>query len=47
ASLAGVRLLILNEGELAARVGRALEGEAELAAACREVQAQGAEDVVV
>ncbi|QNA88104.1 winged helix-turn-helix transcriptional regulator [Massilia sp. Dwa41.01b] len=46
-SLAGVRLLILNEGELATRVGRDLPGEAELAAACREVQAQGAEDVVV
>ncbi len=46
-SLIGVRLLILNEGELATRVGRALNSEAELAAACREVQAQGAEDVVV
>jgi len=46
-SLVGVRLLILNEGELATRVGRALNSEAELAAACREVQAQGAEDVVV
>jgi len=47
ASLAGVRLLILNEGELAARLGRSLNGEAELAAACRELQEQGAEDVVV
>ena len=47
ASLLGVRLLILNEGELAARVGRPLHGDAELAAACRELQAQGAEDVVV
>ena len=47
ASLVGVRLLILNEGELAARVGRALDNEAELAAACRELQAQGAGDVVV
>ena len=47
ASLAGVRLLILNEGELAARLGRPLNGDAELAAACRELQAQGAEDVVV
>ena len=47
ASLAGVRLLILNEGELAARLGRSLNGDAELAAACRELQAQGAEDVVV
>ena len=47
ASLLGVRLLILNEGELAARAGRALHGDAELAAACRELQAQGAGDVVV
>lgn len=47
ASLAGIRLLILNEGELAARLGRPLNGDAELAAACRELQAQGAEDVVV
>lgn len=46
-SLQGVRLLILNEGELATRVGRSLNGDAELAAACRELQAQGAEDVVV
>jgi pseudouridine kinase len=46
-SLAGIRLLILNEGELAARLGRSLSGDAELAAACRELQAQGAEDVVV
>jgi pseudouridine kinase len=47
ASLQGVRLLILNEGELAARLGRALKDEDELAAACRELQAQGAQDVVV
>lgn len=45
--LFGVRLLILNEGELAARVGRSLAGEAELAEACREVQAQGVQDIVV
>lgn len=45
--LLGVRLLILNEGELAARVGRSLDGETALADACREVQAQGAQDVVV
>jgi pseudouridine kinase len=45
--LHGVRLLIVNEGELSTRVGRALHGEAELAAACREVQAQGAQDVIV
>ena len=46
-SLEGVRLLILNAGELAARVGRALDSDAELADACRAVQAQGAQDVVV
>lgn len=47
ASLIGVRLLILNEGELAARVGRALNSDAGLAAACAELQAQGAQDVIV
>lgn len=47
ASLAGVRLLILNAGELATRVGRPLAGDVELAQACREVRAQGAEDVIV
>lgn len=46
-SLHGVRLLILNEGELAARLGRSVTGQAELAAACAELQAQGARDVVV
>jgi len=46
-SLAGVRLLIMNAGELAARVGRPLEDEAALQAAMREVQAQGARDLVV
>ncbi|MFK3738130.1 carbohydrate kinase [Massilia sp. TN1-12] len=45
--LAGVRLLILNAGELAARVGRPLDGDAALEAAMREVQAQGVRDVVV
>ena len=47
ASLDGVRLLILNAGELAARVGRSLKDDAALAAACRELQGQGAEDVIV
>ena len=47
ASLQGVRLLILNEGELAARLGHALQDDAALAAACRALQAQGAQDVVV
>ncbi|MFC5458404.1 carbohydrate kinase [Massilia niabensis] len=46
-SLEGVRLLILNAGELAARVGRTLNDDAGLAAACRELQAQGAQDVIV
>jgi pseudouridine kinase len=46
-SLGGVRLLILNRGELAARLGRALESDDDLAAACGELQAQGAQDVVV
>lgn len=45
--LRGVRLLILNEGELATRIGRVLNGAAELASACRELQAQGARDVIV
>lgn len=45
--LSGVRLLILNAGELAARVGRPLDGDAALEAAMREVQAQGVRDVVV
>ncbi|MBQ5946575.1 carbohydrate kinase [Massilia sp. ST3] len=45
--LAGVRLLILNVGELAARVGRPLEGEDEIAAACIEVQRDGVQDLVV
>jgi pseudouridine kinase len=45
--LEGLRLLIVNEGELAARVGRLLRSEAEFAAACREVQEQGARDLIV
>jgi pseudouridine kinase len=45
--LSGVRLLIVNAGELAARVGRPLDGDAALEAAMREVQAQGVRDVVV
>ncbi|MFL6672507.1 MAG: carbohydrate kinase [Massilia sp.] len=46
-ALRGLRLLILNEGELAARVGRELRTAPELAAACDEVRAQGAQDIVV
>lgn len=45
--LSGVRLLILNAGELAARVGRPLVDDAALAEAIRAVQAQGAQDLIV
>jgi pseudouridine kinase len=45
--LNGLRLLILNRGELETRAGRALPTEADARAACREVQAQGAQDVIV
>jgi pseudouridine kinase len=45
--LSGVRLLILNRGELAARVGRALASETDLDAAVAEVRAQGARDLIV
>jgi pseudouridine kinase len=47
ANLRGLRLLILNHGELETRVGRALTTDDELAAACRAVQEQGALDVIV
>ena len=46
-SLSGVTVLLLNGGELAARVGRSLPDRAALVAACRQVQAQGARSVVV
>jgi len=46
-NLNGLRLLILNRGELEARVGRALPREVDVRDACREVQAQGAQDLVV
>lgn len=46
-ALHGVRLIILNEGELADRVKRTLTSEADFAAACRAVQEQGARDVIV
>jgi pseudouridine kinase len=45
--LSGLRLLILNRGELETRAGRALPTEADVRAACHEVRAQGAEDVIV
>lgn len=47
ADLAELRLLILNAGELAVRVGRRIDSEADLAAACREVRAQGVRDIIV
>lgn len=45
--LTGLRLLILNQGELETRIGKPLKTEAELLAACRAIQAQGAQDVIV
>lgn len=45
--LSGLRLLILNEDELAARVGHPLDGEAAIGAACAELQRQGAQHVIV
>lgn len=45
--LRGLRLLILNEGELASRLQRPLDSDAAIGAACRELQAQGVQDVVV
>ena len=45
--LHGVALLILNLGELQTRVARPLNTEDEIAAACREVQMQGARNVMV
>lgn len=47
ADLDGLRLLILNRGELETRVDRALPTEADVRAACNEVCAQGARDVIV
>ncbi|CAN7548891.1 carbohydrate kinase [Massilia sp. LjRoot122] len=46
-NLSGLRLLILNEGELATRVGRALDGDAAIGAACLELQRQGVQDLIV
>jgi pseudouridine kinase len=45
--LHGLRLLILNEGELETRIGAPIVPEADFAAACALVQAQGAQDVIV
>lgn len=46
-ALTGVRLAILNEGELSARFGRTLDTDSDFAAACRALQDQGVRDVVV
>lgn len=45
--LHGLRLLVLNRGELRGRTGRDTSTADGLLAACRDVQAQGARDVVV
>ncbi|MDB5960739.1 MAG: pseudouridine-5-phosphate glycosidase [Massilia sp.] len=45
--LTGLRLLILNQGELETRVGYPLRTDAEFAAACALVRSQGAQDVIV
>ena len=45
--LDGLRLLILNLGELETRVGTPLRTDADFAAACALVQAQGVRDVIV
>jgi pseudouridine kinase len=45
--LHGLKLIILNRGELETRVGRPLPTEAELLGACRAMQADGAGDVIV
>lgn len=47
ADLSGLRLLILNEGELAARVGHPVDSADGVAQACAALQAQGAQDIVV
>ncbi|WLI89908.1 winged helix-turn-helix transcriptional regulator [Massilia sp. R2A-15] len=45
--LRGVRLLILNHGELETRVGKKIVTDADFAAACALVRAQGVQDVIV
>jgi pseudouridine kinase len=47
ADLHGLRLLILNHGELETRIGAPIHTEAEFEAACATVRAQGAQDVIV
>ena len=45
--LRGLRLLILNQGELETRVGFALKNDADFSRACAIVQEQGVQDVIV
>ncbi|MEW7851125.1 carbohydrate kinase [Massilia aurea] len=45
--LRGLRLLILNLGELAARAGHAMDTDAAIADACGALQQDGAQDVIV
>jgi len=45
--LVGLRLLILNEGELAARAGRALPTMHDIAEACLALQRDGVQDLIV
>ena len=47
ADLHGLRLLILNHGELETRIGAPIATEAEFEAACAAIRAQGARDVIV
>ncbi len=45
--LRGLRLLILNRGELETRSGAPLADDAAILKACRALQAQGAQDIIV
>ncbi|MFZ6779750.1 PfkB family carbohydrate kinase [Undibacterium sp. Ji83W] len=45
--LHGLRLLLLNQGELAAAVGSSIQSQAELEAACRQLQQRGVQDIIV
>jgi len=47
ADLAGLRLLVLNEGELEERAGRRLDTPAKIVRACRALRDQGVQDIVV
>jgi len=45
--LRGLRLLILNQGELAVRVGRPLNNGADIGRACEQLRKEGVQDIVV